>query len=136
MTSTPKNLGRRSFLGHSGALALSALAAPFGGGASAATGSGKLKIAMVGTGSRGTATWGRNLMRTHSDYVELVGFCDINAKRVANAPKLVGVSAPTFEARRFDRMRQTARRASGCSWQFGQSRQRLRGCSSPPGFDL
>ncbi len=96
-------LDRRAFLGHSGRAALAALA--FAGlGGSRAAASRKMRLATVGTGSRGTATWGRNMMRTHGDYVELVGFCDINPKRVAKAPALTGVDAPTYLAHEFDRM--------------------------------
>jgi predicted dehydrogenase len=101
MSSTTPPLDRRAFLGHSGKLALGALALGAAGRAAAAS---KLRLAMVGTGSRGTETWGRSLMRTHGDYVELVGFCDINTKRAARAPAYCGVSAPYYHARDFDRM--------------------------------
>lgn len=102
MSFTASTTTRRAFLGSSGKAALAALAL----GTSRAQGraSTKMRLAMVGTGSRGTETWGRSLMRTHADYVELVGFCDINPKRAARAPAYCGVSAPVYEARDFDRM--------------------------------
>lgn len=62
----------------------------------------KLRMAVVGTGSRGSFTWGREVVAGYSDVVELVGLCDHNRKRVAAAQKLIGTSAPTFTD--FDRM--------------------------------
>lgn len=56
----------------------------------------KQRVAIVGTGSRGSATWGRELMRYHQDVVEIVGLCDINRKRVQAAREIIGVAAPTF----------------------------------------
>ena len=64
----------------------------------------KTRLALVGTGSRGSGTWGRRLLQTHSDYVEMVGFCDINPKRLARTPAYFNVEAPTYVARDFDRM--------------------------------
>jgi predicted dehydrogenase len=103
MNAKQQTLLRRDFLGTGGKLALSALAlnAP---GATANAASGKVRLAMVGTGSRGTGTWGRRLLATHGDYVEMVGFCDINPKRLARAPAYCGVNAPIYIARDFDRM--------------------------------
>jgi len=97
-------LPRRDFLGHSGTLALGALTMSMASRRAEASGSGKLKLALVGTGSRGTATWGRNLVRRVGDYVELVGYCDINPKRLAMAPGYCGADAPTYVAADFDRM--------------------------------
>jgi predicted dehydrogenase len=102
MSSTANTTTRRAFLGSSGKAALAALslaATRSQGGPTP-----KMRLAMVGTGSRGTETWGRSLMRSHADYVELVGFCDINPKRAARAPAYCGVTAPVYEAKDFDRM--------------------------------
>lgn len=63
-------------------------------GAPAATG--KKKVALVGTGHRGSGTWGRELVQQCGDMVELVGLCDTNSKRCQAAKKLIGVEAPTF----------------------------------------
>lgn len=101
MSSIVQTTTRRAFLGSSGKAALAALALSAGRARGAAA---KMRLAMVGTGSRGTETWGRSLMRTHADYVELVGFCDINPKRAARAPAYCGVTAPVYDARDFDRM--------------------------------
>ena len=67
----------------------------------------KLKVAIVGTGSRGSHTWGKAVVEHHSDVVEIVGLCDINKKRVEVAQKLIGTSAPTFAD--FDEMVKTTR---------------------------
>lgn len=67
----------------------------------------KLRMAIVGTGARGSFTRGREVVRGCRDVVEIVGLCDHNGKRVAAAQKLIGPSAPTFTD--FDR---TARRSA------------------------
>nr|WP_275982176.1 Gfo/Idh/MocA family oxidoreductase [Frigidibacter sp. ROC022] len=42
-------------------------------------------MAIVGTGHRGTGTWGRDVLETQSDMVELVGLTDLNSGRLAAA---------------------------------------------------
>ncbi len=64
----------------------------------------KLKIAMVGTGIRGTSTWGKELVDYYGDFVEMVGLCDSNYKRLEVAKKRIGTSAKTYEAKDFDLM--------------------------------
>jgi predicted dehydrogenase len=59
-------------------------------------------MAIVGTGSRGSYTWGHEVVRGYSDKVEMVGLCDINRKRVDAAKQLIKTDAPTFTD--FDRM--------------------------------
>ncbi len=63
--------------------------------------SGRIRIAQVGMGGRGTF-WARSLTRNYPDVVELVGLCDINPKRAAMSKELIGTGAPTFAE--FDRM--------------------------------
>lgn len=75
-------LNRRSFLSLAGA-GLSAQGA-------------KTRIAIVGTGSRGSGTWGRELLRRQGHRVEIVGLCDINRKRVESAGARIGVDVATF----------------------------------------
>ena len=60
------------------------------------------RMALVGTGSRGTTMWGRDLLAAHGDKVELVGLCDINGKRAEAARGYIGTAAPAFVD--FDRM--------------------------------
>src|SRR5262245_12284531 len=62
----------------------------------------KLRMAIVGTGSRGSFTWGREVVQNFSDVVEIIGLCDHNCKRVEAAKQMMGSSAPTFTD--FDRM--------------------------------
>jgi predicted dehydrogenase len=62
----------------------------------------RLRMALVGTGNRGSLTWGQDVVKGYSDVVEIVGLCDKNSKRVEAAKKLIGVNAPTFTD--FDRM--------------------------------
>jgi predicted dehydrogenase len=61
-----------------------------------------LKLAIVGTGSRGTSTWGKPVVDNYSDLVEIVGLCDINSKRAKAAQIMIGTKAPTYTD--FDRM--------------------------------
>ncbi|MPY87520.1 MAG: gfo/Idh/MocA family oxidoreductase [Luteitalea sp.] len=62
----------------------------------------RLRLAVIGTGSRGSHTWGRELVENYSDVVDIVGLCDINGKRVEASKTLIGTAAPTFTD--FDRM--------------------------------
>ncbi len=56
----------------------------------------KRKLAMVGTGHRGTGMWGTSVLKDYGDLVEFVGLCDINPGRAETAKKILGVSCPTF----------------------------------------
>lgn len=64
--------------------------------------SGKRRVAMVGTGSRGNSLYGKFLLKEYGDLVEFVGLCDINEGRVKYAKKSIGVNCPTFT--NFDEM--------------------------------
>ena len=56
----------------------------------------KLRLAMIGTGDRGTSMWGKDIVQDYSDYTEFVGLCDINQGRVETGKQLMGVSCPTY----------------------------------------
>jgi predicted dehydrogenase len=56
----------------------------------------KRRVAVIGTGHRGAGTWGRDLLATCGDLVELVGLCDKNAMRLAVAHTGIGADCPTF----------------------------------------
>ena len=56
----------------------------------------KLKVALVGTGIRGTSFWGKRLVDTYDDILEFVGLSDINPGRLAYAKTYMGVNCPTF----------------------------------------
>ena len=94
---------RRDFIS-TAALAASAAAS---GGSSRAQESGKLKLAIVGTGDRGTLDWCVPLAQDYGDVTRLVGLCDIDGKRVKAAQALIGTAAPVFTD--FDRMVQETR---------------------------
>jgi predicted dehydrogenase len=68
---------------------------------------GRLRLAIVGTGDRGTSAWGRPIVREYADVAQLVGLCDINPKRAQASRELIGTSAPVFAD--FDRMVADAR---------------------------
>lgn len=57
---------------------------------------GKRRVAVVGTGHRGTGMWGRELLAECGAWVEMVGLCDSNPLRLARARELIGVDAPLF----------------------------------------
>jgi predicted dehydrogenase len=56
----------------------------------------KIKVALVGTGIRGSGTWGKTLMDKYGDVLEMVGLCDINSKRMEYAKRFMGATCPTF----------------------------------------
>ncbi|HVE60580.1 MAG TPA: Gfo/Idh/MocA family oxidoreductase, partial [Chitinophagaceae bacterium] len=56
----------------------------------------KKRIAMVGTGHRGTGFWGKTVVDNYSDIVEFVGLCDINPGRLEFAKNRLGVQCPLF----------------------------------------
>ena len=100
---TEQSMSRRRFLATSGAaLAGSALNLPAAGlqavedVSSGRQAGEKLKLAMVGTGSRGTSMWGRGVVQRYPDDVEFVGLCDINPGRVEAGKEIIGANCPTF----------------------------------------
>ncbi len=64
----------------------------------------KKRLALVGTGSRGSIMWGKLLLDHYSSYVDLVGLCDINMKRAKFSRQYINVPVPVFHASEFDRM--------------------------------
>ncbi|MEX0686208.1 MAG: Gfo/Idh/MocA family oxidoreductase [Balneolales bacterium] len=67
----------------------------------------KKKIALVGTGVRGTSFWGKTIRERYGDVVEFVGLCDINPGRLAYGKEYIGADCPTFE--NFDEMMATTK---------------------------
>ncbi|MCK6442195.1 Gfo/Idh/MocA family protein [Elstera cyanobacteriorum] len=59
--------------------------------------SGKRRVALIGTGNRGTKTWGKELLDTFGDQIEIVGICDHNPIRRAYAADFIGSGAPLFD---------------------------------------
>jgi len=95
-------ISRRNFLRASGLLLGSQFVNPLSGvnpemgyrGPMAKAG--KLKVALIGTGSRGGGMWGRTLVRRYSEHLEFVGLCDINPGRLNDCKESMGVSCPTY----------------------------------------
>ncbi len=56
----------------------------------------KLKVALVGTGIRGSSFWGKRLVDNYGDILEFVGLCDRNPGRLEAVKKYMGVDCPTF----------------------------------------
>jgi predicted dehydrogenase len=68
---------------------------------------GKMKLALVGTGIRGTTMFGRDVLRFYGELVEFVGLSDINPGRLAYAKKFIGANCPVFTD--FDQMLKEAK---------------------------
>lgn len=91
---------RRQFLTSIGMLAAgSAVSLPSWG---FGLGDKKLKVALVGTGIRGTSFWGKRLVESYPDLLEFVGLCDINEGRLKYALEYMNVKCRTFSD--FERM--------------------------------
>ncbi len=101
-----KKMDRRKFIGNSSKIIAASTILPLGFSfpKSKLFGVDKMKVALVGTGGRGSSTWGKDLVENYSEYIEMVGLCDINYKRLAFAKKKIGTSAKTYEAKDFDLM--------------------------------
>ena len=57
----------------------------------------KHRIALVGTGHRGTGMWGKELLEGWGDTVEMVGICDTNPLRLRRARDTMGAQqAPVY----------------------------------------
>ena len=91
---TDSTITRRSFISGGAALAVTAGSAVSVSAPRAAER--RLQMALVGTGDRGSFTWGQEVVEGYSDVVEIAGLCDINPKRVEAAKKLIGTNAPSF----------------------------------------
>ena len=94
-------ISRRHFLAATGAITGAALLNPLSEVAAKAVenpnvAGKKLRLAIVGTGGRGTSMWGYDLMKSYPDYIEFVGLCDKNEGRVETGKKIIGASCPTY----------------------------------------
>ena len=94
---------RRTFLATSGALVAGAAVGAVGAPLQPA----RTRLALAGTGSRGSGTWGQDLVGHYADRVELVGLFDRNGLRARAAQRLIGTTAPVFAD--FDTMVRQAR---------------------------
>lgn len=99
-------MNRRKFIDNSSKAVLASAVLPLSSlsGNQANAAGQKTKVVLVGTGSRGSATWGKSLVDGYGKWVDMVGLCDINYKRMEYAKKYIGTQAKTYEAKDFDRM--------------------------------
>ena len=56
----------------------------------------KMKVALVGLGVRGVSMFGRDLVRNYSDYIDMVGVCDINPGRLKVGREYIGCLCQGF----------------------------------------
>jgi predicted dehydrogenase len=111
MEKSPSHFGRREFLtaAATSGVGLAVPAAAQQPVPNLKAHSGRRRVVLVGTGSRGSTNWGRNLVKNYSDVLEFVGLCDSNRKRMAVARDFIGVNCPMFSDTGFDEMiRKTA----------------------------
>ena len=87
------NTTRRKFINSIGMLAASS-AFPISTFAFSKTS--KLKIALIGTGIRGTTFWGKRLVDEYAEILEFVGLSDINSSRLKYAKNFIGADCPIF----------------------------------------
>ncbi len=67
----------------------------------------RMKVALVGTGIRGSTMWGRSVVRDYAEEVEFTGLCDINPGRLEYVKEYMGVDCPTYTD--FDEMMRVAK---------------------------
>ena len=86
---------RRNFLSTTAGIAAGAtiLSNPV---SAAFAGASKKRLALVGTGIRGTGFWGKRVIDNYSDIVEFVGLCDVNPGRLEFAKKYMKVNCPVY----------------------------------------
>jgi predicted dehydrogenase len=88
---------RRDFLGKTGTAVAGAMVVnPVNSMQSKARTLARKKLALVGTGIRGSTFWGKRIVDNYSDLVEFAGLCDINPGRLEFVRKYMGVDCPTF----------------------------------------
>ncbi len=96
-TMSPIEFTRRQFVRTAGAAAAGTFlvypTVPFTGRSKR---SGKMKVALVGTGVRGVRMFGHDLVRDYAEFIELVGICDINPGRLRYAGEFIGAGSPRF----------------------------------------
>jgi predicted dehydrogenase len=89
---------RRQFIQTGGAAAMGGVlfANPLFGATTKSAGRARTRVALAGTGVRGIAMYGRNLLRDYGDVVEMVGVCDQNPGRLRYGHQYIGSDCPAF----------------------------------------
>jgi predicted dehydrogenase len=85
---TMQTIDRRTFL--------AASAAALAGAGVAHADPPRLRLALAGTGSRGSSMWGSDLSQFYADRIEHVGLFDRNLRRAHAAQDIIGTKAPVF----------------------------------------
>ena len=98
MTKNNKELSRREFLTTSmgAALGVTGYSLVNKGHFLSAQTVKKKRIALVGTGIRGSGLWGKTLLQDYSDVLEMVGLCDTNPLRMEYSKHYMGATCPTY----------------------------------------
>jgi predicted dehydrogenase len=89
-------MDRRTFLTTTAAATTGTLLAGNLNASVPAIGSGKKRLAVVGTGGRASDMWTKPVLEKYGQYVEFVGLCDINPGRVETVRKYMGVNCPVY----------------------------------------
>ena len=90
---------RKSFIKYTGMAGAALLLHPL---QNLANPTGKIRLAQVGTGHRGSGFWGKDLLKNFNEYVEFTGLYDSNPGRKLRAQKEYGGNIPVFDS--FDEM--------------------------------
>ena len=95
------NISRREFLSMSGALAGTVLVDPVSSlnaaeKISADQNLKKSRVALVGTGHRGTGMWGKSVVEEYAGFVQFVALCDKNPGRLEVGRQLIGTDCPVY----------------------------------------
>jgi predicted dehydrogenase len=85
---------RRKFLGYTAASGAALMLNPFADFAQMPDQ--KIRLAMVGTGHRGSSFWGADLLKNFKDVATYVGLCDINPGRLAYVKSAMKVDCPIY----------------------------------------
>jgi predicted dehydrogenase len=85
---------RRSFIQFTAAAGASLMLHPFE--SFAAKPAKKIRLALVGTGARGSSLWGREIVKSFGAVTEFVGLSDINPGRLEYVKKSMKVNCPVF----------------------------------------
>ncbi len=91
-----KNLDRRDFISKSALAAAGVLGAGSLQSVFASDTGAKKKVAIIGTGSRGTGMWGKPVYEEFKDVIDYVGLCDPNEGRLKYAQSYIGGNIPVF----------------------------------------
>lgn len=85
---------RRKFLGYTAAAGVALMLHPFE--AFAIPPGKKIRLALVGTGARGSSLWGVGIVKSFAEVTEFVGLSDINPGRLEYVKNLLKLTCPSF----------------------------------------